>query len=83
LLIANSTQIFQGTHSRIGGVTFDILGKEAFERHQITYWNKPMDLLVIRNPGIYHWRSGGEKHINDPASIGSLQVTKTFSNMVF
>ncbi|KYN05005.1 Glutamate synthase [NADH], amyloplastic [Cyphomyrmex costatus] len=64
---------FKGTHSRIGGVTFDILGKEAFERHQITYWDKPMDLLVIRNPGIYHWRSGGEKHINDPASIASLQ----------
>ncbi|XP_012539553.2 putative glutamate synthase [NADPH] isoform X1 [Monomorium pharaonis] len=64
---------FKGTHSRIGGVTFDILGKEAFERHQITYWDKPMDILVIRNPGIYHWRSGGEKHINDPASIASLQ----------
>ncbi|KYM76287.1 Putative glutamate synthase [NADPH] [Atta colombica] len=64
---------FKGTHSRIGGVTFDILGKEAFQRHQITYWDKPMDLLVIRNPGIYHWRSGGEKHINDPASIASLQ----------
>ncbi|XP_011708149.1 PREDICTED: putative glutamate synthase [NADPH] isoform X2 [Wasmannia auropunctata] len=64
---------FKGTHSRISGVTFDILGKETFERHQITYWDKPMDLLVIRNPGIYHWRSGGEKHINDPASIASLQ----------
>ncbi|KYN14109.1 PREDICTED: putative glutamate synthase [NADPH] isoform X2 [Trachymyrmex cornetzi] len=64
---------FKGTHSRIGGVTFDILGKEAFQRHQMTYWDKPMDLLVIRNPGIYHWRSGGEKHINDPASIASLQ----------
>ncbi|KAH0945164.1 hypothetical protein HN011_004136 [Eciton burchellii] len=64
---------FKGTQSRIGGVTFDILGKEAFERYQITYWNKPMDMLVIRNPGIYHWRSGGEKHINDPASIASLQ----------
>ncbi|XP_018340972.1 PREDICTED: putative glutamate synthase [NADPH] isoform X1 [Trachymyrmex septentrionalis] len=64
---------FKGTHSRIGGVTFDILGKEAFQRHQMTYWNKPMDLLVINNPGIYHWRSGGEKHINDPLSIASLQ----------
>lgn len=39
-----------------------------------------MDLLVIRNPGIYHWRSGGEKHINDPASIASLQVTN-FENL--
>nr|XP_050862709.1 uncharacterized protein LOC127069596 isoform X1 [Vespula vulgaris] len=64
---------FKGTQSRIGGVTFEILAKEAFERHQITYWNKPMDMLIIRNPGIYHWRSGGEKHINDPGSIASLQ----------
>ncbi|XP_076755375.1 uncharacterized protein LOC143426097 isoform X1 [Xylocopa sonorina] len=64
---------FKGTQSRIGGVAFDILAKEAFERHQITYWKKPMDMLVIRNPGIYHWRSGGEKHINDPDSIANLQ----------
>ncbi|CAK9821685.1 Glutamate synthase [NADH] [Anthophora retusa] len=64
---------FKGTQSRIGGVTFDILAKEAFERHQMTYWKKPMDVLVIRNPGIYHWRSGGEKHINDPDSIANLQ----------
>ncbi|XP_015429364.1 PREDICTED: putative glutamate synthase [NADPH] isoform X2 [Dufourea novaeangliae] len=64
---------FKGTQSRIGGVTFDILAKEAFERHQITYCKNPMDLLVIRNPGIYHWRSGGEKHINDPDSIANLQ----------
>lgn len=55
-------------------MTFDILAKEAFERHQITYWKKPMDMLVIRNPGMYHWRSGGEKHINDPDSIANLQV---------
>ncbi|XP_017887096.1 putative glutamate synthase [NADPH] isoform X2 [Ceratina calcarata] len=64
---------FKGTQSRIGGVDFDILAKEAFERHQITYYKKPMDMLVIRNPGIYHWRSGGEKHINDPDSIANLQ----------
>ncbi|XP_076674514.1 uncharacterized protein LOC143372318 isoform X2 [Andrena cerasifolii] len=64
---------FKGTQSRIGGVTFDILAQEAVERHQMTYWNKPMDMLVIRNPGIYHWRSGGEKHINDPDSIANLQ----------
>ncbi|XP_066597072.1 uncharacterized protein [Prorops nasuta] len=64
---------FRGTQSRIGGVTFEILGKEAFERHQMTYWNKPMDMLIIRNPGVFHWRSGGEKHINDPVSISNLQ----------
>jgi glutamate synthase (NADPH/NADH) len=32
------------------------------------------DTLVIREPGNYHWRQGGEKHLNDPVSIGVLQV---------
>lgn len=40
-----------------------------------------MDMLVIRNPGVYHWRSGGEKHINDPDSIASLQVNSFFIRM--
>lgn len=31
------------------------------------------DSLILRNPGYYHWRSGGEKHINDPLAIASLQ----------
>lgn len=46
---------------------------ESFERHQITYCDNILDMMIIRNPGIYHWRSGGEKHINDPDSIASLQ----------
>jgi glutamate synthase (NADPH/NADH) len=64
----------QGTHSRIGGVTFEILAKEAYERHYLSYGDHTSDMLVLRNPGLYHWRSGGEKHINDPLSIANLQV---------
>ena len=26
------------------------------------------------SPGIYHWRNGGEKHINEPLSIAKLQA---------
>ena len=25
------------------------------------------------NPGFYHWRDGGEKHMNDPMSVANLQ----------
>jgi len=64
----------QGTQSRIGGVTFEILAKEAYERHYLSYGDHTSDMLVLRNPGLYHWRSGGEKHINDPLSIANLQV---------
>ncbi|XP_052750454.1 uncharacterized protein LOC113511910 [Galleria mellonella] len=63
---------FKGTQSRIGGVNFEILSKEIFDRQSLTYGNNN-DTLVLRNPGHYHWRAGGEKHINDPLSIANLQ----------
>lgn len=64
---------FKGTQSRVGGVTFEVLAKEAFDRHSLTYDEAGTDQLVLRNPGTFHWRSGGEKHINEPSSIASLQ----------
>ncbi|KAK7580461.1 hypothetical protein V9T40_001090 [Parthenolecanium corni] len=64
---------FKGTPSRIGGVNFEVLAEEAFERHHLSYSERGTDMLVLRNPGYYHWRHGGEKHINDPLSIANLQ----------
>ncbi|ODN06304.1 Glutamate synthase [NADH], amyloplastic [Orchesella cincta] len=64
---------FKGTASRIGGVTFKVLAEEAFDRHALTYQERECDNLVLRNPGQYHWRAGGERHVNDPVSIGNLQ----------
>ncbi|XP_018895699.1 uncharacterized protein [Bemisia tabaci] len=64
---------FRGTHSRIGGVTFEVLAQEAYDRHFLSYSERTTDMLVLRNPGTFHWRSGGEKHINDPLSIANLQ----------
>ena len=26
------------------------------------------------NPGLLHWRDGGEKHMNDPNTIANMQV---------
>ena len=64
----------QGTASRIGGVTFETVSREMVDRHALSYSNRESDTLVLRNPGYYHWRSGGEKHMNDPVSIANLQV---------
>lgn len=65
---------FKGTPSRIGGVNFSVLAEEAFERHNIAFSpSYTADSLILRNPGFYHWRSGGEKHINDPLAISNLQ----------
>ncbi|VDN97779.1 unnamed protein product, partial [Rodentolepis nana] len=30
--------------------------------------------LYARNPGFYHWRQGGERHMNEPATIAKLQA---------
>lgn len=70
---------FKGTQSRIGGVTFETLAKEAYERHYLSY-SENHDMLVLRNPGTFHWRSGGEKHINDPVSIANLQEAAVSKN---
>jgi glutamate synthase (NADPH/NADH) len=65
---------FKNTASRLGGATFEVLGEETLERHQIAFHPKYFtDQLILRNPGFYHWRSGGEKHINDPLAIANLQ----------
>lgn len=56
-------------------MTFEALALEAFERHRLSY-NDNRDMLVLRNPGTFHWRNGGEKHLNDPLSIANLQVQK-------
>jgi Glutamate synthase domain 2 len=66
--------MFQGTPSRLGGITFEVLAQEAYDRHFLSYSERTADMLVLRNPGYYHWRAGGEKHINDPVSIANLQV---------
>ncbi|KAL8570900.1 hypothetical protein ACOMHN_023573 [Nucella lapillus] len=64
---------FEGTSSRIGGVNFQILGKEAMNRHRKAYEKRDCDNQLIMSPGQYHWRDGGEKHMNDPLSIANLQ----------
>uniref|UniRef100_A0A6P7GF34 glutamate synthase (NADH) n=1 Tax=Diabrotica virgifera virgifera TaxID=50390 RepID=A0A6P7GF34_DIAVI len=63
---------FKGTPSRIGGVNLELLAAEAFERHQNAYKVSP-DSWIVRDIGNYHWRAGGEKHLNEPASIAALQ----------
>ncbi|ESO83470.1 hypothetical protein LOTGIDRAFT_133427 [Lottia gigantea] len=64
---------FEGTASRIGGVDFKVLSQEAINRHDVAYCERKGDNILVMNPGQYHWRDGGEKHINDPMSIANLQ----------
>jgi len=49
------------------------LGEEALTRHRVAFELRHCDSRILQNPGFFHWRSGGEKHINEPASIAYLQ----------
>jgi len=71
---------FCGTASRIGGVNFQVLLEETFQRHELAFGEHECDSRILRNPGFFHWRSGGEKHVNDPASIALLQEATKHEN---
>ncbi|CAH1799875.1 unnamed protein product [Owenia fusiformis] len=63
---------FAGTASRLGGATFEILAQEALARHFFAYTKRQGDFNA-NNPGFFHWRAGGEEHMNDPLSVANLQ----------
>ncbi|KAL1491668.1 hypothetical protein ABEB36_012230 [Hypothenemus hampei] len=70
---------FKGTPSRIGGVSLEWLAVEALQRHKNAY-QQGCDMLILRDTGKYHWRAGGEKHLNEPSSIASLQESAVNKN---
>ncbi|MBI3951198.1 MAG: glutamate synthase large subunit, partial [Acidobacteria bacterium] len=66
---------FAGTPSRIQGVGFDVLAIEAIRRHELGFPTRPgIRRTQLTNPGEYHWRAGGEKHMWNPQTIAELQI---------
>ncbi|KAI0484427.1 glutamate synthase [Xylariaceae sp. FL0804] len=65
---------FRGTASRIQGVTFEIIAEDAFRFHERGFPSRyTVDIPGLPESGEYHWRDGGEAHINDPTSIANVQ----------
>src|SRR4051794_4697533 len=65
---------FAGTASRIRGTTFDILALDAITFHEQGFPSRDTIVPVgLPEAGEYHWRDGGESHINDPNGIANLQ----------
>ncbi|VDK48783.1 unnamed protein product [Anisakis simplex] len=71
---------FTNTVSRLKGATFDMLASEILRVHRNAYpavsdkeYNYG-DSRTLISPGIYHWRDGGERHINEPVNIAKLQA---------
>jgi len=65
---------FAGTVSRIRGTTFDIVAQDALAFHERGYPTRQTVIVPgLTETGEYHWRDGGEPHINDPTSIANIQ----------
>lgn len=66
---------FSGTASRIKGVPFEYIAQDAFTLHDQAYPLAATNYRVEQLPesGEYHWRDGGDPHINEPAAIANIQ----------
>ena len=82
---------FTGTASRIGGIGFEEVAKEALITHTRAFSHDPKLLPGLKTEGIYHFRFDGEKHGWNPESVGLLQWAtrandynkfKEFTNLV-
>ena len=63
---------FRGTTSRIQGMTFDDIAKEAIIKHERAFqnWSSDKHLYV---GGYYQWKRKGEAHLFNPTTIHLLQ----------
>ncbi|KAG8897871.1 glutamate synthase [NADH] [Tulasnella sp. 403] len=68
------SRCFTGTASRVQGATFELLAMDAFEMHE-RGWPSRETIIPPGMPesGEYHWRDGGDAHVNDPTGIANLQ----------
>ncbi|CAA2988747.1 Glutamate synthase [NADH], amyloplastic [Olea europaea subsp. europaea] len=69
---------FSGTPSRVEGATFRALAHDALELHDLAFPTRTLppgsaEAVALPNPGDYHWRKGGEIHLNDPLAMAKLQ----------
>ncbi len=65
---------FVGTASRIEGAGLERLAKDALSRHAKGFPKGDHDRVAdLPNPGDYHWRAGGERHMWNPTMISRLQ----------
>lgn len=65
---------FTGTATRIKGMTFELIAQDAFAFHEKGFPTRSIvGIPGLAESGEYHWRDGGEPHINDPVSIANIQ----------
>ena len=64
---------FAGTPSRISGVGFDVLAREASMRHARGFPGDEYAYPELDPGGLYQWRLRGEQHAFNPDTVETLQ----------
>ena len=64
---------FPGTASRIGGIDLEIMAEETRRRFARAYPEDGDHPDFLEDYGQYHYRRGGEAHLNDPNNLGLFQ----------
>lgn len=66
---------FTGTTTRIQGTDFEALYRDLERFHESAFPATPTDLDdLVRSDGQFHYRDGGESHLNTPANMVNLQL---------
>ena len=65
---------FTGTATRISGMTFELIAQDGFAFHEKGFPSRDVhNIPGLAESGEYHWRDGGEPHVNDPVAIANIQ----------
>ncbi len=63
---------FTNTHSRVKGVGFEVLAREAQMRHERGFPGDEYAYPELDGGGLYQWRPRGEQHTFNPESVSRL-----------
>ena len=64
---------FNGSVSRIQGISFDGIAREALARHKMAFPEKAAPNAQLDVGGVYQWKRRGEAHLFNPQTIHLLQ----------
>jgi glutamate synthase domain-containing protein 2/glutamate synthase domain-containing protein 1/glutamate synthase domain-containing protein 3 len=65
---------FTGTASRVSGVGYDVIAKEAAQKHSRAFPNDDFVYPELDPGGLYQWRTRGERHTFNPDTVSLLQI---------
>jgi glutamate synthase domain-containing protein 2/glutamate synthase domain-containing protein 1/glutamate synthase domain-containing protein 3 len=66
-------ECFTGTASRVSGVGYDVLAREAAMKHDRAFPGADYVYPELDPGGLYQWRRRGEEHTFNPESVSRLQ----------